>query len=171
MRPPLQGKGLRRLEPHLLPLQRPRRLLGRYRPQVDRQVHRCSGGHESLKEPRGQRPGPLAQVQGADEPVSDANVAAVDLHLDFFVPVELRRRSTQGGGHEEHPELPAPEGMDGQAGPRQHPAKVVDPSELAHRVETPVEDAVAGLQAGEQAVEGLGGGPRLRGKVGRLGPL
>ena len=61
--------------------------------------------------------------------------------------------------------------VDGQPGPRQQAAKVVDAGELAHGVEAPVEDAVAGLKLGEQTPEGLGGGPRLRWKVGGLGLL
>ena len=61
--------------------------------------------------------------------------------------------------------------MDRQPGPRKQSAKIVDASRLAHGVEAPVEDAVAGLKVGEQTPKGLGGGPRLRGKVLRLRPL
>ena len=61
--------------------------------------------------------------------------------------------------------------MDGEPSPRQQPAQVVDAPELAHGVEAPVEDAVAGLKVGEQTPKGLGGGPRLRGQVLRLGLL
>ena len=87
--PALEGEGLRRLEAHLLPLKRPGRLLRRYRADVDGQVHRSSRRHESLQEAGGQRPGPLAQVKGADQPVSDAHVAASYLHLDGRLLVEL----------------------------------------------------------------------------------
>ena len=59
--------------------------------------------------------------------------------------------------------------MDGEPRPRQHPAQVVYAVELADGVEAPVEDAVAVLKVGEQAVERLCCGPRLRGQVGRLG--
>ena len=51
---PLEGEGLRRLEAHLLPLQRPGRLLGGNRADVDGQVHRRSGGHQPLEEAGGQ---------------------------------------------------------------------------------------------------------------------
>ena len=61
--------------------------------------------------------------------------------------------------------------MDRQPGPRQQSAKIVDAGRLAHGVEAPVEDAVAGLQVGEQTPEGLCRRPRLRGKVLRLGLL
>ena len=60
--------------------------------------------------------------------------------------------------------------MDGQPGPRQQAAQLVGPLELAHGVEAPVEDAVAGLQVDEQSLEGLGGRFRLRGEVVRLRP-
>ena len=59
--------------------------------------------------------------------------------------------------------------MDGQPRPCQQAAKIVDAGGLAHGVEAPVEDAVAGLKVGEQSVKGLGGGLRLRGKVVGLG--
>ena len=61
--------------------------------------------------------------------------------------------------------------MNGQAGPCQQTPQVVDAPELGHGVETPVEDAVAGLQVGEQQPEGLGRRLRLRGQVLRLGFL
>ncbi len=61
--------------------------------------------------------------------------------------------------------------MDGQPGPRQQAAQLVDAPELAHGVEAPVEDAVAGLQVGEQTTEGLSRRSGLRGKVLRLGLL
>ena len=61
--------------------------------------------------------------------------------------------------------------MDGQTGPGEQAAQVVDAGELAHGVEAPVEDAVAGLKVGEQAPERLGRGLRLRGQVLRLGLL
>ena len=61
--------------------------------------------------------------------------------------------------------------MDGETGPSQQAPQVVDAPELAHGVEAPVEDAVAGLKLGEQTPEGLGGRPRLRWKVGGLGLL
>ena len=61
--------------------------------------------------------------------------------------------------------------MDGQPGPCKQAAKIVDARELAHGVEAPVEDAVAGLQLGQETLKGLGGGPGLRGQVLRLGLL
>ena len=61
--------------------------------------------------------------------------------------------------------------MDGQPGPREEAPQLVDAGQLADGVETPVEDAVAGLKVGEQPPQGLGGRLRLRGKVVRLGLL
>ena len=168
---PLEGQGLRRLEAHLLPLQGPRRLLRRYRADVDGQVHRRARRHESLQEAGGQRPGPLAQVKGADQPVSDAHVAASYLHLDGRLLVELGGGAAEGCGHQEHAELPALQPVAGQPGPRQQAAQVVDAGRLAHGVEAPVEDAVAGLKVGQQTAEGLGRRSGLRGKVLRLGLL
>ena len=51
---PLEGEGLGRLEAHLLPLQRPGRLLRRYRADVDGQVHRRARRHQPLEEAGGQ---------------------------------------------------------------------------------------------------------------------
>ena len=171
VRPALEGEGLGRLEAHLLPLQRPCRLLGGYRPQVDGQVHRRSRRHEALKEAGGQRPGPLAQVERPHEGLAYAHIAAAYLHLDGGLVVELRGRAAQGCGHQEHPKLAAPERVDGQPGPRQQAAQLVDALELADGVEAPVEDAVAGLKVGEQTPEGLRRRSGLRGKVLRLGLL
>ena len=168
---PLEGEALRRLEADLLPLQRPCRLLGGYRPQVDGQVHRRSRRHEALKEAGGQRPGPLAQVERAYEGLAYAHIAAAYLHLDGGLLVELGWRSAQCGGRQEHPKLAAPERVDGQPGPRQQAAQLVDAGRLAHGVEAPVEDAVAGLKVGEQTPEGLRRRSGLRGKVLRLGLL
>ena len=106
----LQRERLRRLEAHLLPLQGAGRLLSRYRPQVDRQVHRRSGGHQSLQEAGGQRTRPLAEMQGADHTVSDADVTAVDLHLDGFLPVELGRRTAECRRYQKHPAVVCPSG-------------------------------------------------------------
>ena len=61
--------------------------------------------------------------------------------------------------------------MDRQPGPRQQSVQLVDAREIAHGVEAPVEDAVAGLQLGEQPSERLGSRPRLRGQVFGLGLL
>ena len=169
--PALEGEGLGRLEADLLPLQRPCRLLGGYRPQVDGQVHRRSRRHEALKEAGGQRPGPLAQVERPHEGLAYAHIAAAYLHLDGGLLVELGWRSAQGCGHQEHPKLAAPERVDGQPGPRQQAAQLVDAPELAHGVEAPVEDAVAGLKVGEQTPEGLRRRSGLRGQVGGLGLL
>ena len=58
--------------------------------------------------------------------------------------------------------------MDGEPGPCQQAPQVVDAPELAHGVEASVEDAVAGLQVGEQSLEGLGGRFRLRGECCRM---
>ena len=138
-----------------------RRLLRRYRPQVDGQVHRRSRRHEALQEAGGQRPGPLAQVQRAHETPAcllprqaDSHVAAVDLHLHGRLlaclsvrQVHLRGRTAEGGCQEEHPKLTAPERMHGQPGPRQQAAQLVNPPELADGVEAPVQDAVALFQA------------------------
>ena len=168
---PLEGEGLGRLEADLLPLQRPGRLLCRYRADVDGQVHRRARRHQPLEKAGGQRAGPLAQVKGADQPVSDAHVAAAYLHLDGRLLVELGGGAAQCGRHKKHPKLAAPEQVDGEPGPGQQAAKVVDAPELAHGVEAPVEDAVAGLKVGEQTLEGLGGRPRLRWKVLGLGLL
>ena len=138
---------------------------------MDGQVHRRSRRHESLQEAGGQGAGPLAQVEGADQPVSNAHVAASYLHLDGTLLVELGGRAAECCGHQEHAELAASEGVDGQPGPRQQAAKVVDAPELAHGVEAPVEDAVAGLKLGQQPPEGLCRRSGLRGKVARLGLL
>ena len=167
----LQRQGLGRLEAHLLPLQGAGRLLSRYRAQVDRQVHRRSGGHQSLQEAGGQRPGPLAEVERADEAVSDTHVAAVD--LDFYGRLlgELGRRTAECRRYEEHSQLSAPQGVDRQSGPRQQSVKLVDARELAHGVEAPVEDAVAGLKVGEQPSKRLGSRLRLWWQVFGLGPL
>ena len=59
--------------------------------------------------------------------------------------------------------------MDGQPGPRQQAAQLVEPPELAHGVEAPVEDAVAGLQLGQQPAKRLRRGLGLRRQVARLG--
>ena len=83
--------------------------------------------------------------------------------------VEVRGGASESCGDKEHPQLPAPQRMHRQPGPRQQPAKVVDAPELAHGVEAPVEDAVSVLQLGEQALQGLGRRPRLRRQVGRPG--
>ncbi len=61
--------------------------------------------------------------------------------------------------------------MDGKPGSCKQAAQVVDAGRLAHGVEAPVEDAVPCLKVGEQSPKGLGGRPRLRGKVLRLGLL
>ena len=168
---PFEGEGLGRLEPHLLPLQRPRRLLGGNRADVDGQVHRRARRHQPLEEAGGERPGPLAQVEGAHEGSADAHVAAAYLHLDGGLLVELGWRSAQGGCDEEHAELPPLEPVDGQTGPCQQAAQIVDALELAHGVEAPVEDAVAGLKLGQQSPKGLRGRPCLWGQVLRLRPL
>ena len=169
--PALEGEGLGRLEAHLLPLKRPRRLLGGNRADVDGQVHRCSGGHQPLEEAGSKGPGPLAQVEGAHEGPAYAHGAAANRHLGGTLLVELCGGSAQGGCYEKHAELPPLEPVDRQPGPSQQAPQVVDAPELAHGVEAPVEDAVAGLKVSEQTPEGLGGGPRLRGQVRRLRPL
>ena len=110
-------------------------------------------------------------MQGADEAPADAHVAPVDLDLDGGLLVELGGGAAQGGRHEHHPKLAAPERVYGEPGPSQQAPQVVDAPKLAHGVEAPVEDAVAGLQVGQETPKGLGGGPRLRGKVVRLGLL
>ena len=166
---PLEGQRLGRLEADLLPLQRPGRLLSGNRPQVDGQVHRRACGHEALEEAGGQGAGPLAQVEGADQAVSDAHLAAAHLHLHRRLLVHLGGRAAQGRGQHQHPQTPAAEGVDGQPGPRQQAAQLVEPPELAHGVEAPVEDAVAGFQVGQEPAKRLGRRPRLWGKVLRLG--
>ena len=114
--------------------------------------------------------GPLAQVQGAGQMPADAHVPAAHLHLYRRLLVRLGGGAAQGRGQHQHPQLAAPEGMHRQPGPCQQPAQLVNPPELGHGVETPVEDAVAGLQVGEQPPEGLGRRLRLRGQVLRLWP-
>ena len=138
---------------------------------MDGQVHRRARRHQSLQEAGGEGTGPLAQVEGADHAVSDAHVAPVDLDLDLLALVHVGRRAAKSGRYEEHPKLAASQGVDGQPGPRKQAPQLVDAGELAHGVEAPVEDAVAGLKVGEEASEGLGGGLRLRGQVVRLGLL
>ena len=110
-------------------------------------------------------------MEGADQAPADAHLAAFDLHLDGGLLVELGRGAAEGRRYEHHPKLPSFQWVDGEAGPRQQAPQVVDAPGLAHGVEAPVEDAVAGLKLGEQTPEGLGGGPRLRWKVGGLGLL
>ena len=124
-----------------------------------------------MQEAGGQGAGPAAQVEGADQAVSDAHVSAAYLHLDRRLLVVLGGRASQGGGHQEHAKLAPSQVVDGQPGPRQQAAQVVDACGLAHGVEAPVEDAVAGLQVGQETPKRLGGGPRLRGQVLRLGLL
>ena len=136
---------------------------------MDGQVHRRARRHESLEEAGAQRPGPLGQVEGADKPVPDAHVAAAHLHLHRRLLVELAGSPAQGCGYEEHPQPVSAERVDGQAAPRQHPPQLVHAGELAHGVEASVEDAVPGLKVGQQPAQGLGGRPRLRGQVVRLG--
>ena len=75
----------------------------------------------------------------------------------------------QGCCHQEHAKLAASQRVHGQPRPCQQALQVVDAGELAHGVEAPVEDAVAGLKVGEQSLKGLAGGPGLWGKVVRLG--
>ena len=162
---PLEGQALGRLEADLLPLKGPRRLLCRYRPHVDGQVHRRARRHEPLEEAWGQGAGPAAQVQRADQAVSDAHVSAVDLHLDGRLLVVLGGGAAEGCGHQEHAKLAASQRVDGQPCPGKQAAQVVDAGELAHGVEAPVEDGVAGLKVGEQAPERLRGSLGLRGKV------
>ena len=60
--------------------------------------------------------------------------------------------AAEGRRYEHHPKLAASQEMDGETGPREKPAKIVDAAELAHGVEAPVEDAVAGLKVGEEAL-------------------
>ena len=114
----LEGQTLRRLEADLLPFQRPRRLLRGYGADVDGQVHGRSRRHQPLDEAGGEGAGPLAQVQRADEAVPDAHLASAHLHLDGCVIVELSGRSAEERRYEEHAELAASEGVDGQPGPR-----------------------------------------------------
>ena len=165
---PLERQGLGRLEADLLPLQGAGRLLSGNRPQVDGQVHRRSRRHEALEEAGGQGPGPLAQVQRPDQPVSDAHLAPSQLHLGGGVLAGLDGGSAQGRGGQQHPKLAASQRVDGQPGPRQQAPQLVDARELGHGVEAPVEDAVAGLQVGEQPSQGLGRRFGLRGQLVRL---
>ena len=95
---------------------------------------------------------------------ADADAAPVDLHLDRRVLFELGGRAAEGCRYEEHPKLAASQGVDGQTGPCQQAAKVVDTAVLAYGVEAPVEDAVAGFECGQEPLEGLGR-RRLWGKV------
>ena len=166
-----EGERLGRLEADLLPLQRPGRLLRRYRPQVDGDVHRRARRHQPLQEAGGQGAGPLAQVQRAHEAVSDAHRAPVDFDLNGSALVEGGRRAAEDGRYQEHPQLAAAQGLDGQPGPCQQPAQVIDAPEFADRVEAPVENAVAGLQVGEQPPKRFGRRSGLRGQVLRLGLL
>ena len=99
---------------------------------------------------------------------ADAHVSAVDLDLDGLLLVELGGRAAHGGRYEEHPQLSSSQRVDGQPGPRQQAAQLVNPLELAYGVEAPVEDAVAGLQVREQAPQRLRGRLRLRGQALRL---
>ena len=137
---------------------------------TDRSIGRARR-HQPLQESGGQGAGPAAQVQGADQAVSDAHVSAAYLHLDRRLLVVLGGRASQSGGHQEHAKLAPSQVVDGQPGPCQQAAQVVDAGRLAHGVEAPVEDAVAGLKVGQQTPKGLSGGPRLRGQVGGLGLL
>ena len=135
---------------------------------MDGQVHRRARRHQPLQEAGGQGAGPAAQVQRADQAVSDAHVSAAYLHLDRLLLVELGGGAAEGCDHQEHAKLAASQRVHGQPRPCQQAAQVVDTGELAHGVEAPVEDAVAGLKVGEQSLKGLAGGPGLRGKVLRL---
>ena len=101
---------------------------------MDRQVHRRSRRHEALEEAGGQRPGPAAQVQGADE-ASPRRASPCRLDLDLYgclVLVYLGRRASQGGGHEKHPKLAASQGVDGEPGPRQQAPQLVDSRANSH---------------------------------------
>ena len=56
-------------------------------------------------------------------------------------------------------------------GPRQQAPQLVHAGELAHGVEAPVQDAVAGLKVCQEPLQGLAGSLRLRGEVAGLGLL
>ena len=151
----MHGEALGGLELDLLPLQGAGRLLRRYRPQVDGEVHGDACGHEALQEAGRQRPGPLAQVQRPGEVPADAKVAPVDLHVHRRVLVHLLGRASQGRGQQQHPKGAAREGMHAQSALGQQGAKLVGPLHLADCVEAPVQDAVAGLQLRKQSLKGL----------------
>ena len=108
-------------------------------------------------------------MEGAHEPVPDADVAAAYRDLDGTLLVELGRGAAEGRRRQEHAELPALQRVDGQPRPCQQAAEIVHAPELADGVESPVEDAVAGLKFGQETLKGLGRRLRLRGKVCGLG--
>ncbi|MCY4617234.1 MAG: hypothetical protein OXD50_01585, partial [Chloroflexi bacterium] len=74
-----QGERLRRLEAHLLPLQRARGHRGRDRPEVEGEVHGRARRQQPLQDAGAERARPLAQVQGAGEVVAHPDLAAVEL--------------------------------------------------------------------------------------------
>ena len=166
---PVQGQRLRRLEPDLLPFQGAGRLLRWYRPQMHRQVHGRSGSHQPLQEARGQAAGPLAQVQGAGQVAADADVAAVDLHLQRGFLVPLVGGAAQGRGQQQQLERIAGKGEHPQAGADQQRPELVGAAVLAHGVEPPVQDALPGFQGGQQPSQAVGGVAGLLRQVFGLG--
>ena len=69
------------------------------------------------RNPGDEGPGPLAQVERPHKAVSDPHLAAAHLHVHRRLLVKVSRRAAEGGGHEEHPQAAAAEGVDGQPGP------------------------------------------------------
>ena len=87
------------------------------------------------------------------------------------VLVELGWRSAQGGWTPGTcRSWPPLERVDGQTGPCQQAAQVVDARELAHGVEAAVEDAVAVLQVGQADAGGTRRRPSSAGEGPSVGP-
>ena len=136
---------------------------------MEREVHGRASGHEPLKEAGGERAWPLAEVEGADEPVADADVAAVDDDLDGFLAVAVCGRAAEGGCEQELAEGASDQRVDGEACAFEETAQVGCAVVLADGVEAAVEDAAAVLERGEEIVQRVCGGGGLRRQVRGLG--
>ena len=162
--PPVNGEALGRLEAHLLPLQRARRLVRRDGPEVEREVHGHARRHQPLEEAGGERARPPPEVKGAREVVPEPQVAAVYLKLDRCFLVASGGRAAQGGSEQQAAEGAALERVDGEARPGEERLEFLRPLQLAAGIEAPVEDALARLEVSEQALKGLRCFPRLWGQ-------
>ena len=106
-----------------------------------------------LQEAGGQGAGPFTEVEGADDVVANTEVTSAHFYRHLCLLVHVGGGPTEERRHEEHAELAALQWVDGQSGPGQQPAQLVDASELADGVEAPVEDAVPRLKVGQQTLK------------------
>ena len=89
--------------------------------------------------------------------IANANVTAVDLDLHFGVFIPFVGRAAQGRGQQQEAEGFSVQGKHPETGPCQQAAQLVGAAVLADRVEAPVQDALAGLQSGQQPSQAVGG--------------